>query len=300
MNDHDSSFSDLHNGLVQLVSRLLRPIWFKAPIVVIEPKEKKNKPDSSGNRGNGKSGKIGAGANGQNEPPRKVDLLLTSNVLQQIREPLFNLQNMMKLYFLPAVQNEPPSNNVAKKEERSLHGIYRLVSRSVQCLDLLDLLVYAHELPCVPQVQWGLLSRITFSRLVVDHVAHQQVKKLIAMTMTTMGDDSARNADANGSSNGFSNSLVVAQEGLEGNNYQADKLAFSLSRQCFLYFSNGDRLSYEGFKLAKVASMSGDVRVREEVGREAASVLRKAALHWRSASIVCQGENCLLSGPRAH
>ena len=58
-----------------------------------------------------------------------------------------------------------------------------------------------------------------------------------------------------------------------------------------MYFSNGDRLSYEGFKLAKVASLSNEPRVREEVGREAALVLRKAALHWRSSSMVCQGEN---------
>ena len=168
----------------------------------------------------------------------------------------------MKDFFLPLVQNEPDKTNPNKKEERSLHSIYRLISRAVQCLDLLDLLVYAHELPSVPQVQWDLLHNLTFSRLVVDSFAHQQIKKLITSTMTTTTTTTTHININNNNNN-------------EDGSYQADKLALSLSRQCYLFFSNGDRLSYEGFKLAKVAAQTGDLSIKHEVGREAALMLRR-------------------------
>ena len=72
------------------------------------------------------------------------------------------------------------SDNDAKRaEEQSIHSLYRLVSRSVQALSLIDLLTYAHELDGVPGVDWGCLSGVMFKSWVVDREVHERVKGVL-------------------------------------------------------------------------------------------------------------------------
>ena len=131
------------------------------------------------------------------------------------------------------------------------------MSRSVQCLSLIDLLCYAHELDGVPPVEWGSLSGVTFKQWVVDKEIHERVKKVLA-GITSFTRDGTNNP----------------------NSFEADKLAGALSSQCYLYFSSGDRLSYEGFKLCSSSSVASVSR--------AGVLLRKAARFWTSPSSICE------------
>lgn len=121
-----------------------------------------------------------------------------------------------------------------------------MVSRSVQCLSLVDLLCYAHDLEGVPPVDWGSLSSVTFKQWVVEKEIHDRLRKTLS-GITSF----PRNSNYNPS------------------NFESDKLASALSEQCYLYFSSGDRLSYEGFKLCSSPSRADVVR--------AGVLLRKAA-----------------------
>jgi len=82
-------YSYLHDGLTMLVSRLLRPIWFKAPILVVPAK----KP-SAKKPGDTKKPVVG---------PSKVKVLFDGATLDEIRKPLYALQMLMREYFHPAV-----------------------------------------------------------------------------------------------------------------------------------------------------------------------------------------------------
>ena len=156
--------SSLHDSLIKLASRLLRPIWCKPAVVVTEgrtipPKRKGGRPK---------------------HVPAKVEPLLDDATLEEVRRPLAALQNLMREVFEPAVKNIPgaligdtemkelnnsvgddlisqavqyqtqtrhqrnsrdqqPSDkdlNTAAclNEERNIHSIFRLVSRTVQLL----------------------------------------------------------------------------------------------------------------------------------------------------------------------
>ncbi|GMI13926.1 hypothetical protein TrVE_jg903 [Triparma verrucosa] len=279
MNEGRVEYSWVAEGAWRFVSRCLRPIWCKA-CVECKPLKK------------GKDGKV--------PPGGTVKILVSGAVLDKIRAPLFALQNLLKTFFLPAVstasasiakaqsnksgrgtdtaaaesvltrtmifynatgvdtktdaQASTSSDNDAKRaEEQSIHSLYRIVSRAVQALSLIDLLTYAHELEGVPNVDWGALSGATFKGWCVDREVHEVIKAVLTgITSYTR--------DVNSNSN-----------------FESDKLANALSHQCYLYFSSGDRLSYEGFKLC---SSSGDA------GR-AGVLLRKAARFWKSPNVVC-------------
>ena len=177
--------SSLHDGLITLVSRLLRPIWCKPAVIVTEgrtipPRRKGGQPEVL---------------------PAKVELLLDQATLEEVRRPIAALQSLMKEVFGRAVKNVPgahtgdtemmdatgarndlitgavqyqnqarfqnnsrqqPSDKelttaACQNEERDIHAIYRLVSRTVQLLTLIDHLYRAHVSPSLPEVEFGLL-----------------------------------------------------------------------------------------------------------------------------------------------
>ncbi len=186
--------SSLHDGLVALTSRLLRPIWCKPAVVVTE-------------------GKIIQSKRRDQRPrviPAKVELLLDESTLDRIRRPLTRLQILMREMFQPAVnaipgakphlgdnsmdmdeldgyfpgrsnlmtsavqfqtqassqnQNLQSTQHTDKElgatarlnEERSLHATYRILSRSAQLLTLMSHLYRAHGNPELPEVDFGYL-----------------------------------------------------------------------------------------------------------------------------------------------
>ena len=174
--------SSLHDGLVVLISRLLRPVWCKIPVVVKEGDINSHKKS------------------GQKIKTALVDLLLDGSTSDYIRKPLLRLQVLMREMFPPAISIIPgapssdsdameitetigegslltraiqyqtqtsTSTNVPSEkelrsiahlsEERSLHSLYRLVSRSAQLLSLVGHLRHAHLTPELPEVDFGLL-----------------------------------------------------------------------------------------------------------------------------------------------
>lgn len=186
--------SSLHDGLLALISRLLRPIWCKPAVVVTEGKI--TQPKRRGQR--------------PRIIPAKVELLLDETTLDCIRRPLARLQFLLREVFQPAVNIVPGSkthlNDTAMDtdesesffaersnlmtsavryqsqassqtqdfqkmkfsekellstaqlyEERSIHAIYRIVSRSVQLLTLMSRLRRAHNNPALPEVDFGFL-----------------------------------------------------------------------------------------------------------------------------------------------
>lgn len=187
--------SSLHDGLLALTSRLLRPIWCKPAVVVTEGKVIYSKR---------------RGQQRQRTIPAKVELLLDEPTLDRIRRPLARLQFLMKEVFQPAVNVVPGtkphldensmmtddsdsrfigssnlmtsavqyqtqsssqnqnfrttqysekemSNTARLYEERSIHATYRIVSRTVQLLTLMSHLRRAHGNPELPEVDFGYL-----------------------------------------------------------------------------------------------------------------------------------------------
>ncbi len=185
--------SSLYDGLITLVSRLLRPIWCKPAVVVTEGKSIPPRR---------KGGPI-------EYLPAKVEFLLNQGTLEEIRRPLGALQSLMKEVFARSVKIVPGANNgdtemsdmrgstgndyatssllsqsvhyqnqaryqnkaldqqqpseqelrtaACQHEDRSIHSLYRLVSRTVQLLTLVDHLHRAHFSSSLPEVEFGLL-----------------------------------------------------------------------------------------------------------------------------------------------
>ena len=185
--------SALHDGLLAVTSRLLRPIWCKPAIVVTE-------------------GKIVKSKRGNQRPrirPAKVEILLDEIALDRIKKPLARLLILLKEFFHRAVDVVPGSkpnlentmetdeiemkivddstlmtsairfqtqttttkrDNKASKpsdrelsnmaqlnEEREIHSLYRIVSRSVQLLTLVSQLQRAQENQDLPEIDFGYL-----------------------------------------------------------------------------------------------------------------------------------------------
>ena len=193
--------SSLSQGLTVLVSRLLRPVWYKPAVVVTEGQSLRGK-----------------------SLPAKVELLLDDQTLEEIRRPLYSLQILMKEVFGRAINVVPGAqrqemdrmevedentftsamlyhgyirgqaeqavrNTLTPREtetmarlieERNLHSLYRLVSRSVQLLSLLALLKRAQYLPELHGVEWGLLHGLTIAQLVQTRECQERLEHLLS------------------------------------------------------------------------------------------------------------------------
>lgn len=307
---YESRPSSLHDGLVSLISRLLRPIWYKPAVVVSSP------PLSSSNNNNNTT----ATTTRRYPVAAKVELLLDETTLEEARRPLFNLQKVMQTIFARVVKTVPgqedpdamqiegdddrnlitralqfqhsknnpdqSSRNLTNNEivtlarlneEKSIHSLYRLVSRASQLLSLLSLLRRAHDLPSLPEVSWGLLHGLTFSQLVTNQNAHERIQSLLSalVTFSSFGNTTSNDPHAQ------------QFRGLSQQSAEADKLASSLGSQCYLYFSAGDRLTFQGFQYANHAYACPENSIkRDEYANEAGRLLREAAKHWKSPTLV--------------
>jgi nuclear pore complex protein Nup155 len=151
-------------------------------------------------------------------------------------------------------------------EERNIHSMYRLISRSVQFLDLLSLLKRAHFMPDLPEVEWGLLHGLTMSQLVQSRDGQERVETLL-------------------------NSLVSNTKVIDASNLipcaDSDQIARSLTNNCFLYFSPGAGLAYLGFRAANEALLCMQKSAkRSSLSKQAVQHFKKAATFWNSAQLI--------------
>ena len=299
--------SHLYNGLVALVSRLLRPIWYKPAVVVTEGQTLYRRRQYGG---------------GKRVLPARVELLLDEETLEMIRQPLATLQAMLKDVFAPAVDSVPgakktdgdamdvdsngsshsngdqhlitramqyqaralPHRQVAGRpvsvekdleakarmtEERNLHSLYRLVSRISQLLTLMSQLHRAQANPALPKVEWGLLHGLTYCQLATERSGQDRIETLLT-NLVSAGDETP------GGHFDVTSSTV-----------EADNLSALLSRSCYLYFSAGSRLTYQGFRAANSAlAYNPGTPQRVALANRASAYFRAAARHWYNPSSV--------------
>jgi nuclear pore complex protein Nup155 len=275
--------SSLYNGLVKFSSRLMRPCWHKAAVVVTE-----GKPIQS---------KHSLYSSYYSAVPAKVELLLDDVTLDEIRRPLILLQEMMKKTFVPVVSSVPGASKTRtdsmdvdddlnsgegglyttallnqsraaqrgnnqphdltadelrksayQKEDRNMHSLYRLWSRTIQMLNLMAILKYAHSSPALPVVQWGLIHGLTFHQLVTTFEGQQRIEALLNALFSQ------------------SENTLISDISIEDS-----QIADMLSKQCYLFFSSASRLTYLGFKSARDAlSKSSLPELRKSLARKAA------------------------------
>mmetsp|Transcript_15304 Transcript_15304/g.21838 ORF Transcript_15304/g.21838 Transcript_15304/m.21838 type:complete len:2089 (+) Transcript_15304:174-6440(+) len=319
--------SSLYDGLLILVSRLIRPVWYKPAVVVTEGKV--TIPQRYGDRAK--------------TSPARVELLLDDVTLENLRQPLDSLLQLMRDVFAPAVRCVPGAkdthsdqnsgeamkadsrdgNNIDSNstellfgrpliteemqnrslvlashdtsalqrqtvkqlneaarliEERNIHSLYRLISRTVQLLSLLSHLRKAHCSPELPEVDFGLLHGLTISQLVSTAKAQDRIESLLTNLVSGGdGDDSL-------------STIIPSAE--------SNHLSSLLASQCYLYFSAGSRLAFLGFRAAAAAMQHNsqsfldtnmnnpNINLHIGLSNEAASYLRAAARHWNSPSLV--------------
>ena len=310
--------SHLYNGLVSLISRLLRPIWYKPAVVVTEGKTLYRRRLYGG---------------GKRTLPARVELLLDDETLEAIRQPLATLQVMLKDVFPPAVDSVPggkkkkqghgsvdgdamevdgngsshsngdqnlitramqyqaralPRKQTAGRpvtdekdleakarmtEERNLHSLYRLVSRTSQLLTLMSQLHRAQANPSLPEVEWGLLHGLTYCQLVTERGGQERVETLLT-NLVSAGEETM--------GGGHFNATLASNSAVE-----ADNLSAFLSKSCYLYFSAGSRLTYQGFRAANSAlSYNPGTPQRVALSNRASAYFRAAARHWYNPSSI--------------
>mmetsp|Transcript_3141 Transcript_3141/g.5841 ORF Transcript_3141/g.5841 Transcript_3141/m.5841 type:complete len:1874 (+) Transcript_3141:94-5715(+) len=291
--------SHLHDGLLSLTSRLLRPIWCKPAVLVTEGRIVRHK--SSGI---------------SEQAPAKVELLLNQKTLDDLRRPLAALAKLMREVFEPAIkcipglpasdslmleaadrklpqgtwitqalqyqnqvrhQNDsiPPQPNerqltaVARlREERSIHALYRLVSRTVQLLSFLDLIYRAQLSPHLPEVEFGYIHGLTFSQLVTAKGAQDRIEAMLTKLLSSPS------------------SVIGNQDGGKTFTVESDNLCSLLSEECYLFFSLGSRLAFLGFRSAEAASSSSSVSKQAEYIMATSNYFREASKYWYSSSYV--------------
>lgn len=258
-NGYNLELSALCKGLYLCLARLLRPIWYKPAVVVTE-------------------GRIVKRGSTSTTTPTKVELLLDDNILQEVNQPLKELEGVIESIFKKATESIPmkgantsavlstaEAEELAQQiEERNIHSVYRLLSRTTQLLSLLSCLRRAHSMPDLPEVEWGLLHGIMVSKLVETSYGQERIENLLNKLVTSGSDQTITIASAD-----------------------ANHLANMLSQQCYHYFSPGNRYSYLGFQMAKeaLAFPRGQSR-RTARSNEAAAYLKEAAKNWFSPNLI--------------
>ena len=260
-----------------VASRFLRPIWFR-PIVQSVTKDSED---------------------------FEISPIWTRPFIHSIRQPLLELQgiifscydvlirererqspneNNKKLPLLmEGIKNDKESKSSsenkkleqeAKKcESDNVFGLYRLVQRSVQALNLLDFLIKSKG------VSWAKLKSRTFKAIVCNSTLHKDIKTILfgVLSRATKDDPSPTG-------------LHLAQE-----------LTNELSENCFLFFSSGDKYAHDAQisynKLTndlKSAISRNDPQLIKQA-KDAISQLIKASQYWQSLSDVTGSSEGTLS-----
>jgi len=296
--------SSLHDGLVVFVSRLLRPIWYKPAVVVTEGRTMQSKSRRFGYN---------------SQLPAKVELLLDERTLDEVRQPLYALQSLMKDVFSPAVSvvpgvrkdgstenmevDEGDSNGgqfitmamqyqsqVARQNENRNQGNHRTKKELDSAARLAEEL-NMHSLYRLVSRSVQLLSLLSHLRRAhitpeLPEVEWGMLHGLTHAQLATTREGQQRIETLLNNLVSTSN-LKPGSEYDENSSMEADSLANLLSNQCYLFFSSGSRLTYLGFRAARSAlSYPRESPRRIALSNQAAIYLRSAAQYWYSPSLI--------------
>ena len=301
--------SSLYEGLVKCLSRLLRPIWYKPAAVVTEgrPIQRKSPYANYYDRLPAKVELLldDSTLDEIRRPLLLLQELMKSNFSRQVkrvpgvtrrdssdqmdvdegdsspglitgdmqkqRRAMQHANNASQTQYASGKERQAKAEAI---EDRNMHSAYRLLSRSVQVLNLLSCLKQAHANSRLPEVQWGLLHGLTFNQLVTSQEGQQRIETLLN-ELVSQGDRTLLNR--------------ISQDG--------DRLAQTLSSQCYLFFSSASRLTYMGFSVANEAlSLHASSQKRVLLINKAASFLRAASRHWYDPALVAGRINNRTSG----
>lgn len=289
--------SYLYRGLVSLVSRLLRPIWCKPAVVVDSQKkstgilparveflldevtlEEIRRPISvlrTLMRDMFSPVVTKVPANDGTDKVARFDVMEVDGSLQS----KFNHNSIspsMQYQSQSIIQKEDSNIPLQKdlsliarlREDRNIHALYRLVSRTVQLLTLISQLRLAHSTPELAEVEFGFLHGLTFSQLVTSKHAQERIDFILTTLLSC--------------DKGISSRKSIMEVSVESNN-----LSLLLSQQCYLYLSGGSRLMYLGFRTAHAAkSYTSSSMKRKELAENSVSYFCGAARSWANPSQV--------------
>ncbi|KAL3925645.1 MAG: hypothetical protein SGILL_000273 [Bacillariaceae sp.] len=249
--------SHCYEGFFLAAARLLRPIWYKPAVVVTEGRLVKRGPKTI-------------------TTATKVELLLDEDATDQISQPILELEDAIAR-FRKAIDTVPSksgknmmffnsadADDLARQiEEKNLHSLYRLLSRTTQLLSLLYHLRRADAMADIPEVEWGLLHGLQFAQLVETSTGQERIESVLNMLVISTGKSA------------------------KGPSADSNRLADILTQSCYYFFSSGNRNAFLGFQSAQEALgiPSGQSR-RAVKTAEAADYLLKAAKYWYSPSLV--------------
>jgi nuclear pore complex protein Nup155 len=249
--------SHLCEGLYLAAARLLRPIWYKPAVVVTE-------------------GRVVKRGLKFITTAAKVELLLDNDVTDQVSQPLLELEDAVAR-FRKAIDGVPTksvknliffnaadADDLARHiEERNIHSLYRLLSRTTQLLSLLYHLRRADSMTDIPDVEWGLLHGLQFAQLVETSTGQERVESVLNKLVTSSATSS------------------------KGPSADANRLADILTQNCYYFFSSGNRNAFLGFQSAQEALGIPAGQSRRAVkAAEASDYLLKAAEFWYSPTLV--------------
>ena len=287
--------SCLSEGLTAVASRLLRPIWYKPAVVVTEgPKIK----TPSGTMLKVLPAKVELLLDDASLEAVRQPLVALQNLMREVLAPAVNVVpgadthdmnnmdvdnfgtgqeliitgSMLYQHQLRAQNGVVSSGQLSQRdaeeiarliEERSLHSLFRLVSRSVQLLSLLSLLKRAQLMSDLPDVGWGFIHGVSVSQLVQTCEGQERIDTLLNAFV----------------SNNKASLVKPAAE--------ADQLANLLATQCYLYYSPGSMFAFLGFRDANEAlSCTPSSARRTALKNQAVVHLKRAASFWCSAPMV--------------
>jgi hypothetical protein len=209
-----------HNALVLLASRILRPIWLRP---VVEANQS------------------------------LICEIWTRPLIHSIRDPLINLLSLLKSIPMSPKRMFPTDNtndfimdaliktNKVKqnvdfenkkqaklKQEGSISRLILLVTRSIEALSLLDILIKVNKTKHIP-VTWSVFESLNFQSLVTDPIVQDTIKKMINNLLAPSKTSSNASLDSR-------ESRII------------DQLATDLDNQAPSYFSAGDRYAYKANK----------------------------------------------------
>lgn len=297
--------SSLYEGLVRILSRLLRPFWYKPAVVVTE-----------GGPIHSKS----AYANYYASLPAKVELLLDDLTLDEIRRPLVILQNLMKKTFVPAVQTIPGVSNKDRAEAMEVEEVgYSsadggLITRAMQyqsrAAATAQMMNNSHQAQYASAKELQTQAFRTEDRNMhaLYRLLSRCVQMLNLMSCLRRAQETPSLPEVQwGLLHGLTfYQLVSTHEGqqriesllnalvsqgektfVNGLSTDGDFLAETLSHQCYLFFSSASRLTYLGFRSANNAlSRPFTSPQRNVLSNQAASYLRAASRHWYAPALV--------------
>jgi len=292
--------SSLCSALITLVSRIFRPFWLK-PILLLSKKTKNN----------------------SKEELREVQFLIPQNLLSTVRQPLFQLQQLMCQVFGPAIQAVPclnhqnmeiddefvqihPEELITRaiqlqqqyKSKNSNHTTSKNLESQAQARFQEEVIIHNLYRIVTRSVQfWNIIS-ILFQRQLYqkEELEWGLLHGIPCMHLITTqeGHDRIQSlllhlvASCSGDYTDGKHVSTLIKE------FAVDKsLVLNLAEQCYLYFSLGDQYAFQGFESVNNAKKEvGGTNKAYSSGSggywatHASLLFRKAARYWKNPSLV--------------